>query len=187
MNTPMDRRDLLKLTAGAVATAGLAAATAARAAEPHRFLTSDEYAIVDELSEILIPSDALSAGARATGVADFIDKQLAEAFEDEPRTKWREGLKLIDKTSDQIAGTTFMKATPDQRVAVATHLTQNEKQPQAPEEVFFKEFKGYTIQAFYTTKIGIHDALDYKGNILQTREYAGELPNGPALSDHGTA
>ncbi len=41
--------------------------------------------------------------------------------------------------------------------------------------------KSATIHAYYTSKIGIHDDLDYKGNVFQRGEYAGYLPSGPAL------
>ena len=62
------RRDLIKLTAGAVV-----AARAVRAGEPHKFFTPDEFKLVDELTETIIPADAKSGGARAAKVADYID------------------------------------------------------------------------------------------------------------------
>ncbi len=41
-----------------------------------------------------------------------------------------------------------------------------------PEVRFFHELKRLTARGYYTSKIGIHDELEYKGNrILQ--EYAG--------------
>jgi hypothetical protein len=66
-------------------------------------------------------------------------------------------------------------------------MAQNEKEPKAPEELFFRLIKNATVQVYYTSKIGIHTDMDYKGNVYQTGVYAGELPSGPALADyHGT-
>jgi hypothetical protein len=50
-----------------------------------------------------------------------------------------------------------------------------------PEVRFFIELKRLTVRAYYTSKIGIHDELEYKGNrILQ--EFAGCDDQGPASS-----
>ena len=38
--------------------------------------------MLDELTEIIIPTDSHSPGAKAAKVAVYIDKSLAEAFEE---------------------------------------------------------------------------------------------------------
>ena len=48
---------------------------------PPAFFTPDEFALVDELSEMIIPADEHSPGARAAKVAAFIDTRLAEAWD----------------------------------------------------------------------------------------------------------
>src|SRR4051794_13124710 len=45
-----------------------------------RFLTPAEYALLDELTELIIPTDAHSPGARAAGVAGYIDARLTESL-----------------------------------------------------------------------------------------------------------
>ena len=139
--------------------------------------------MVDEISEILIPTDEKSPGAKAAKVAAFLDARLAEAFDEQERTTWRRGLETVDKLSKKLNNTGFVSATPKQREAVVLRMAQNEKNPKAPEEVFFGEIKGATVQAYYTTSIGIHNDMDYKGNVVQTKEYAGILPVGPALGN----
>ena len=44
-----------------------------------------------------------------------------------------------------------------------------------PKKKAFKWVKGRTAYAYYTSKIGIHQEMEYKGNSLQV-EYAGEEP-----------
>jgi glucoside 3-dehydrogenase (cytochrome c) hitch-hiker subunit len=170
------RREMIKLTAGAVAAAPLVktqAPAAPQAAAP-RFFTPEEFALLDELTELIIPTDDHSPGARAAEVAAYIDARLAESFEDEPRQTWRAGLKLIDEISGEMHRQPFMRATPAQRVALLTRISRNEAKPEKPEERFFGELKARTARAYYTSRIGIRVEMEYKGNTY-LKEYVGEL------------
>jgi hypothetical protein len=168
------RRDLLRIAAGAVATVPAVAQDISKqpAGGAPLFFTPTEFQMVDELTEIIIPADDHSPGARAAKVAAYIDTSLAESFEAEPRQKFREGLKLVDKLSSELHHKTFLESTPQQRVAVVAHMARSEKAPKKPEERFFLELKGKTAFAYYTSSIGIHQEMEYKGNTMQT-EYAG--------------
>ena len=145
-----DRRDLFKLGLGA---------TLARGAGKHRFFTDEEFAIVDELTEIVIPADEKSGGAKAAGVAQYIDQRLAEAFDQSERDEWRKQLALVPKT--------FLTSDHSQQIAFVRSI---ENKP------FFVTLKKATVRAYYTSSIGIHDDLDYQGNTLQQSDYAGFLP-----------
>jgi len=59
---------------------------------------------------------------------------------------------------------------------VLTRMAAGEADPKTPAERFFGEVKGSTIQAYYTTKIGIQVDQEYKGNVYQNGEYAGYDP-----------
>ena len=59
-----------------------------------------------------------------------------------------------------------MEATPEQRIAVLTRMAKNEMKPKTPEEIFFRELKHATAHAYYTSKIGIHQEMEYKGNVM---------------------
>jgi hypothetical protein len=176
MSRGIKRRELFKFTAGT-----LAAATVARAQGPHKFFTAEEFAMLDELTEIIIPADEKSPGAKAAKVAAFLDAEAAEAFDEGVRTAARAGLEEVERLSQKLNGTTFLQATPSRRAAVVEHMAKNEHKPGTPEEKFFVHLKGATIRAYYTSSIGIHQDMDYKGNVLQAGTYAGELPPGPAL------
>ncbi|MEO7144321.1 MAG: gluconate 2-dehydrogenase subunit 3 family protein [Bryobacteraceae bacterium] len=158
MAAELGRRDLIKLAAAAVAV------KPGRAAGKPEFFTPQEYALVDDLSEMVIPADEKSGGAKAARVVDYIDHNLAEAFEQEERDHFREGLRV------------FLDTPAAERPALLARAASNEKQPHRPEERFFRLLKQYTIQGYYTSKIGIHDDMEYKGNVYQTGDYAGYLP-----------
>jgi hypothetical protein len=128
-----------------------------------------EFAMLDELSEMIIPADAHSPGARAAKVATFIDARLAEAWDQKDRTDWRAGLALVDRLSQESHKAPFMKASVDQRLAVLTRMAQNENDPKKPEERFFKELKSRVVYAYYTSEIGIKQEMEYKGNVNGVR------------------
>ncbi|MBI1792398.1 MAG: gluconate 2-dehydrogenase subunit 3 family protein [Acidobacteria bacterium] len=130
----MERRELLQIALGAAAPA------------PARFFTAEELRLVEDLTEMIIPADGHSGGARAAGVARYIDRRLAEEAEPEPKRLWREGLKP------------YLRVTAEERLALLTRAENNQ-------EAFFKELKARTVFAYYTSKIGIHDDMEYKGNV----------------------
>jgi hypothetical protein len=146
-----------------------------------RFFTPAQHALVDELSETIIPADSHSGGAKAAKVADYIEQVLRESFDDSRKALWREGLRLIDVMSQHYHGKSFVDASPEDRIAVLTVLSNNDHMTDLPEVRFFIELKRLTVQGYYTSKIGIHDELEYKGNrILQ--EYVGCDDQGPVSS-----
>ena len=183
----LTRRDALKLTAGAALSvpvlftramaAPVPAAPAAAASAP-RFFSKDEFALLDELAEMIIPADGHSPGARAAKVAAYVDTRLSEAYlpvEADVQQRWHDGLRAVDALSREMNGAAFLAAPPEKRVAVLTRMAASEKDPKTAEEKFFRELKGTTIYGYYTSEIGIHQEMEYKGNTLQ-QEYAGEEP-----------
>lgn len=137
-----------------------------------RFFTPDQHALVDELTETIIPEDSHSGGAKAARVTDFIDKTLRETQDEDQKRTWKEGLPLIDSMSHHYNGKSFLDASPEERAAVLTVLSENERMVGLPEVKFFKDLKHLTVIGYYTSKVGIHDDLQYKGNrVLQ--EYVG--------------
>jgi hypothetical protein len=171
--TDLGRRDLIKLGAAATLAASLGVgeplaaqspAAAAPVAAAHTFFTPEELALVDELSELIIPTDDHSPGARAARVTAYIDFRLADAWEEQERIDWREGLKRVDQLSRESSGKPFMQASAEQRLAVLTRIAQNEKEPRQPEELFFAKLKSRVVDAYYTSEIGIKQDMEYKGN-----------------------
>jgi hypothetical protein len=154
----LERRELIKIAGAAVL------ATRVAHAAP-RFFTPEEYALADELAEMIVPSDEHSPGARSAGVAPYIDARLAESLDPEHGQIWRDGLKLVDALSVQLNGSTFLKSTARQREKVMDRMSKNEENPEKPEELFFHELKRRTVGAYYSSSIGIHREINYKGNV----------------------
>lgn len=146
----MQRRDLLKVLAGA-------SLLQLKAAEPGAplFFSKQEFATLNDLTEMLIPADSHSPGAQAAGVASFIDKTVAEAFLPEEKTSWRAGL------------APYLKLNQAQRLALLSEAAAKEANPQTASEKFFFRLKEATVFAYYTSSVGIHQDIQYVGNVIQ--------------------
>ena len=166
------RREMLKAAAAATVAVPAFGQSKSKVKAP-QFFTPHEFALVDELTEIIIPTDEHSPGARAAKVAAYIDQTLAEAFTNEPREQWRTGLKLIDALSHLMHHKSFLNSSAEQRENVVAKIAQSEQNPKLPEEEFFAELKQRTARGYYTSKIGIHQEMEYKGNTY-LKEYVGE-------------
>lgn len=142
-----------------------------RKPEPLKFFTAPQMALVTTLSELIIPTDAHSPGAKAAGVPSFIDLRLSES-PTETQTLWRDGLTAIDKLSQTKFSKSFNQATPRQQIALLTEISLHEQAPQTLEERFFKAIKSMTLDGYYTSQIGIHRELEYKGNTY-VKEFKG--------------
>ena len=167
----LSRRDAIKI--GAAATVAVSVSAAESLVAQAGFFTKEELALVDELSEIIIPTDEHSPGARAAGVAGYLDRRLAEAWDQADRTKWREGLAVVQRLSREMHSRPLLECSMPERIAVLTRMAQNEANPTKPEEVFFVELKSRVVQAYYTSEIGIKQEMEYKGNTYLA-EFVGE-------------
>jgi Gluconate 2-dehydrogenase subunit 3 len=129
-----------------------------------RFFSPAQHTLVEELSETIIPADSHSGGAKAAKVADYIDQVLRDSPDDNLKWDWHEGLRLIDLMSQHYSGKSFVDSSSEERIAVLTVLSDNEHMTDLPEVRFFLDLKHLTVRGYYTSKIGIHDELEYKGN-----------------------
>jgi hypothetical protein len=140
-----------------------AKAPAKKAATAPKFFSAAQMALIGTISELIIPTDDNSPGAIAAEVPEFIDLMISESSP-ETKKQWTDGLAAVDKMSQSKSGAAFTKATKDQQIALLTEISKNEAKPATTEEKFFKSIKNMTIDGYYTSKIGIHQELKYKGN-----------------------
>jgi gluconate 2-dehydrogenase subunit 3-like protein len=129
-----------------------------------RFFTPAQHKLVDELSETIIPKDSHSGGAKDAKVVDFIEQRVGDGGDAVQQELWREGLRLIDSMSQHYTGKSFVDGSPEDRVAVLTVLSDNDHMTDIPEVRFYRDLKHLTVLGYYTSSIGIHDEMEYKGN-----------------------
>jgi hypothetical protein len=139
-------------------------AAAAEASASSRFFTSAQHEMIEELSETIIPADSHSGGAKAAKVADFIEQRIRESVDEQQKALWREGLRLMESMSQHYNGKSIVDSSADEKIAILKVLSDNAQLTEIPEVQFFHELKSLTVRSYYTSKIGIHDDLEYKGN-----------------------
>ena len=181
-NDKLTRREALKgltVSAGVIATLPVLNATAAAqehqhmhtatqtAAEarpqPLKFFTPEENRTVVEMSERIIPADDSSPGAKAARVNEYIDLVVSESPEAVKQT-WREGLAAVNQVSNDKFKKAYADLSAEEQVELLKAISKNERNPQTVAEKFFRTIKNATIDGYYTSEIGIHKELKYKGN-----------------------
>jgi hypothetical protein len=115
------------------------------------------------LSEIIIPADGHSPGAKAAGVDQFIAETVATSKE--PIQKlWTHGLAAVDKMARLEYGKDFVDCRLEQQVHLVGKISQREEHPDTLEERFFVAAKQSTVDGYYLSEVGIHQDLEYQGN-----------------------
>jgi len=121
-----------------------------------QFFTAAEYAMVERLTEIIIPSDG-TPGAKEAGVAEFIDFMVAS--DPEPQYPFRMGLAWLNARAQEANGKRFVELTPEQQTSLLEPLGFKDKaRPGAETGVrFFSLVREYTVTGFYTSEIGFKE------------------------------
>jgi len=120
-----------------------------------------EYALVERLTEIIIPRDE-TPGARDAGVAEFID--LMTSRDPELQRNFRDGLAWLNARSEKRYRNPFLDLAPDQQIALLEPLAYKKKFRAGEEKgrEFFDLVREYTVMGFYTSEIGLKE-LDFPG------------------------
>jgi Gluconate 2-dehydrogenase subunit 3 len=155
--------------AGLVPIAGasqVAVSTSTAGPYSPKFFKPDEFHTVEVLTEVILPTDE-EPGAKDAKVANYIDFVVYSASEFEPslQTQWIDGLGLVNQLSQTQYGKPFLELSPAQREEMLTQMSVPEHDPKArhPGFPFYRLLKSMTLEAFFTSKVGLVDFLDYKG------------------------
>lgn len=124
--------------------------------EPTTF-SEDDYDLIGTLVDMIIP-DSDTPGARGVGVPAMLDEDLAN----DGRTLdiLREGMAALRERG-------FPDMAPAQRIKELTRCSESTGQA----KTFFETLKGLTIDAYYSTEVGLVEELGYQGNT-----YLSEFP-----------
>ena len=117
------------------------------------FFSASEYAMVECLTEIIIPSDT-TPGAKEAGVAEFVDFMVAH--DPEQQYPMRLGMSWLNAHCERLLGKTFMALPEAQQVSVLEPLAYKAKYREGEEDgrKFLAAIKDLTVMGFYTTEIG---------------------------------
>src|SRR5215467_225793 len=140
------------------------------------FFSTAEYAVVEQLIEIIIPRDE-TPGASEAGVAEFID--LMASRDADLQSRFRSGLAWLDSHSKSLHSTPFIQLTAEEQTALLEPLAYKAKSVASDKtgRDFFNTLREYTVMGFYTSEIGLKE-LDFPGF-----RFYGESPSCPHIDD----
>jgi gluconate 2-dehydrogenase gamma chain len=126
------------------------------AAYQPQFFTAGEYAMVERLADVIIPSDA-TPGAKEAGVAEFIDFMVAN--DPEHQYPFRLGLDWLNAHSEQSLGRKFIELSPEQQHLLLEPLGFKDKARPGEEDgrKFFALMREFTVTGFYASEIGFKE------------------------------
>ncbi len=125
------------------------------------FFTAAEYAMIERLTDIIIPTDS-TPGAHEAGVSEFIDLMVSR--DSDLQQQFRTGLSWLNSHSQANSSKAFLSLNPDQQVTLLESLAYKKKFRPGEERgrTFFGLIREYTVMGFYTSEIGLKE-LDFPG------------------------
>jgi Gluconate 2-dehydrogenase subunit 3 len=136
-----------------------------------KVFTPAQFETLEAIVELIVPADDRSPGAKQARVADYIDLLLSES-EPAQALRWIGGIAALDAEASARFKTPFVRLTAAQSDAILHDISRNERAPKSALEEFFVMAKHETVRGYYTSEIGIHQELRYKGNRF-LREFVG--------------
>jgi gluconate 2-dehydrogenase subunit 3-like protein len=126
-------------------------------------LSDQEYKTLVRLTDLIIPVENGKPGAVAAGAAAWIDMLASE--NSQLKDIYTKGLAWIDAETKRRASSAFVSATPEQQTGLLDLIAyrRNSTPELDPGIEFFTWVRRMTVDAFYTSEIGIAD-IDYRGN-----------------------
>ena len=148
---PQTTRRQALVTIAASFAAGPVAAQ--QAYEPRTFSTED-YDLLGTLVDMIIP-ESDTPGAYQVGVHAMLDEDLGRNSN---------GLAVLRDGMAALRETGFAAMSSDRRIEVLTRYSEST----GLERNFFETLKGLTIDAYYSTQVGLVQELGYQGNTYLT-------------------
>jgi hypothetical protein len=145
--------------------AALAQASSGGAYSPKSF-SAAEFRTLERLADLIIPVENGAPGALAAGAPAWIDMISSE--NDKLKQIYKSGFAWLDAAMQKRASATFAAAPPARQTELLDLIAyrRNETPALAPGIEFFAWVRRMTVDAFYTSEIGIKD-IDYRGNAPQ--------------------
>lgn len=176
MSNDVSRRDILRNAALAVTLGGLTADAAqhvhqaaadekkATGVYKPKLLNDHEFKTLQRLTELIMPADAHSKSALEAGAAEFID--LLASQNDELAAIYTGGIAWLDREMQRKNQKDFLSSTPQQQTAMLDLIAfrENDSPALGPGILFFDWARKMTVDAYYTSKVGVAD-LGFVGNV----------------------
>lgn len=168
----MDRRSALKsvsiLVGGALSSGAMAALVSGCKTDTSdgwqpQVFSKDQASLFAEIAETIIPKTD-TAGAKELMVERWVDSVLNDLYEKDAQKAVLSALDKVDAACKKDNGKDFMSATPEQRTATLTAIDKERANHKGEERHYFGYIKEAVLSAYFNTKVGLTEVLQYNAN-----------------------
>ena len=126
-------------------------------------LSDHEYRTLEKLTDFIVPVESGKPGAVAAGAAAWIDMLASENAQ--LKDIYTKGIVWLDAALKERGSVDFLAAAAADQTALLDRIAyrRNSSPELDPGIQFFTWARRMTVDAFYTSEIGIAD-IDYRGN-----------------------
>ena len=128
--------------------------------------TARDIALLDEVAETILP-ETKTPGAKAAQVGPFMALMVTDTYDEGDQTIFRDGMRTLDAACQAMHRTSFMEATPPQRLALLEQLDREQKAymdarhgDDTPAH-YFRMMKELALLGYFTSEIGYTKAMRY--------------------------
>lgn len=165
----MDRREAIKRTSlllgGALSASAITGImqgcqpTGALDWEPV-FLSSEEASLVTSIADCILPATD-TPSASDVFVPEFIDLMLQEVYSSAEQTRFRTGLKALEKKSQEQSQKPFGKHSSAEQTAILTELETAAASQTGSEKPFIRMIKELSLLGYFTSDKIMQEVLSY--------------------------
>jgi hypothetical protein len=164
----MERRELFKILGLTAVAAELGLAQHVHEAAPAETYTAgvfhpEQLAMLNQLCEIILPSDEESPGAGQANVALYLDMFVYFRGR-ETKQLFEEGLALVDSRSRAQFQKPFQELSASEQDAIVAQLAASEQNRDDPGGRFFRLLKAQAVLGYHYSDIGQRQYMRYQGN-----------------------
>jgi hypothetical protein len=171
----IDRREAIRRVSALLGSAALIGGSAIVQAcqterkatvKPAGTFTASDVAFLDEIADTILPTTK-TPGAKAALVGSFMTVMVTDCYEEKDQKIFREGMQKVDAACQAAHQTSFMKASPEQRLALLEALDKEQKTYQDAKKAddpnhYFRMMKELTLLGYFTSEIGMTQAMRYR-------------------------
>ena len=128
--------------------------------------TAQDIALLDEVADTILP-ETKTPGAKAAHVGAFMALMVTDTYDEGDQAIFRDGMRKLDAACQAIHRTSFMEATPPQRLALLEQLDREQKTymnarrgDDTPAH-YFRMMKELALLGYFTSEIGYTKAMRY--------------------------
>ncbi len=138
----------------------------------------DDVALLDEVGDTILPTTALSPGAKSAQIGQFMKTMVTDCYNEDDQKAFTDGIGKLNDTSKKKFDKSFMELAANQKHDLLVTLDKeakdyNKNKKEKDPNHYFSLMKQLTLWGYFTSEVGATKALRY---LPVPGKYDGDLP-----------